>query len=208
MSPTTVWRHRRAGRFVKSDLGNTRDITGRRFSALRVRCCSGEKNSLGEFLWICDCDCGRQLKVSGYNLRAKLVRHCGCGRAGPMPVAKPVGVDVGELTAQRWAAILRGAKRRNLEMPLTQQEAWNLFEKQLCTCALTGRVLVLEAAALDFHPHPPRWIHRDVSKLLKLQPEPALLQLTRELVAFEAWRAIPQRSSSSGQSHRAGYGEA
>jgi hypothetical protein len=50
-------------------------------------------------------------------------------------------------------------------------------------CALTGEAVTIKEAALDYHPHPPRWVHRDVAKLLAMLPEDRLREIARELIA-------------------------
>lgn len=54
------------------------DLTGQRFGKLTVikRECS--TLVLGAWIWLCKCDCGRQVVAPTNRLRAKRVWHCGC----------------------------------------------------------------------------------------------------------------------------------
>jgi hypothetical protein len=51
---------------------NSSIATGQRFSRLVV--IAREKGAV----WLCVCDCGNRKKVKGYNLRAGMVKSCGC----------------------------------------------------------------------------------------------------------------------------------
>jgi hypothetical protein len=181
----TLHTERRNGRlFVLEDrrrCRRVRNLVGRRFGTLVVESDTSKQNRLNEPIWLARCDCGRSTEVTGYNLRAGFTKHCGCGRPAPSQRKLP-GENVGDLTAARWKKILLGSERRGLKIPLTQAEAWNLFQWQNSKCALTGKVVTIIEAALDYHPHPPRWVHRDVAKLLALVPEQRLLEIAHELI--------------------------
>ena len=77
---------------------NLIDLTGRRFDRLEVKAhmpkaafaLSGGNGAL----WLCKCDCGAEVVVSGCNLRKRKTRSCGCLRS--------------ELAAER----MRNRKRR------------------------------------------------------------------------------------------------
>lgn len=190
----TAWRmcqdgrlrtERRNGRiFVTEDHREcppVRNLVGRRFKALVVEADTGRRNRLQEPIWLARCDCGGTREASGYLLRSGLIKNCGCGRGAPVPVRRS---GVGELSGERWAKIVQGASRRGLPLPLTQLEAWELFLRQGRCCAMTGQQLTLADAALDYHPHAPRWIHRDAAKVLLFLPEVRLHELSRALAAF------------------------
>ena len=56
---------------------NLKTLTGQRFDRLEVLC-EGGRDSRGEAIWICKCDCGNQKNVRGSSLRNGLVKSCGC----------------------------------------------------------------------------------------------------------------------------------
>ena len=52
------------------------DLTGMRFSRLRV--IGRAPNRKGAVMWLCQCDCGASTVVHGVNLRGKDTHSCGC----------------------------------------------------------------------------------------------------------------------------------
>ena len=56
---------------------NVKDLTGRSFGRLTVIKDSGERQN-GNVLWLCQCCCGQQVKVLGFNLKSGHTSSCGC----------------------------------------------------------------------------------------------------------------------------------
>jgi hypothetical protein len=56
------------------------DITAQRFGRLSVLERSGTTRG-GQILWLCRCDCGKQVIVQGGDLRKGATRSCGCLRS-------------------------------------------------------------------------------------------------------------------------------
>lgn len=56
----------------------TIDISGQRFGLLAVLSLSNEKNTKGQRLWQCACDCGKTHFATGSHLRLGDVTSCGC----------------------------------------------------------------------------------------------------------------------------------
>lgn len=60
------------------------DLTGQRFGMLTVlRRNAAETSAMGQGVYDCLCDCGREKTVAGYNLRSGAVTSCGCQRGRP-----------------------------------------------------------------------------------------------------------------------------
>lgn len=57
---------------------NKRDITGQKFSRLKVIEDSGTRSTYQKILWRCICDCGTERFVIGANLINGNTRSCGC----------------------------------------------------------------------------------------------------------------------------------
>lgn len=62
--------------FREAVMGKFIDITGQRFGYLTAISPAGTRAS-GNKLWLCQCDCGRQIISSGSDLRAR-TKSCGC----------------------------------------------------------------------------------------------------------------------------------
>jgi len=56
---------------------NAKDLTGRRFGRL-VAISTESSNKQGNRLWLCQCDCGRQVVVASNNLSCGQTQSCGC----------------------------------------------------------------------------------------------------------------------------------
>lgn len=61
-------------------------MAGERFGRLTV-VAEGERHISGDRLWICECDCGRQVSVRNCNLPR--TKSCGCWRKERLSHAKP-----------------------------------------------------------------------------------------------------------------------
>ena len=56
-----------------------KDLTGKRFGRqIALRPCG--KNKYGNVLWLCKCDCGREILAEPYKIRNKVISSCGCIR--------------------------------------------------------------------------------------------------------------------------------
>lgn len=53
-----------------------KDISGNEYGRLIVKKYSHTKN--GKSMWLCECDCGNEHTVSGWNLRSGHIKSCGC----------------------------------------------------------------------------------------------------------------------------------
>lgn len=52
------------------------DMTGRRIGRLTVICEAGKQGK--KIMWLCKCDCGKDVIASGVNLRRGFYKSCGC----------------------------------------------------------------------------------------------------------------------------------
>lgn len=58
-------------------MGKIKDLTGQKFNRLTVIKDTGKRNSHGNVIWECKCDCGNIVEVAGTNLRGN-TKSCGC----------------------------------------------------------------------------------------------------------------------------------
>lgn len=61
-------------------MGSKVDRTGLRYSNLTVVRETERRSSSGAVFWLCECDCGNQIEVSGSNLASGNTKACGCLR--------------------------------------------------------------------------------------------------------------------------------
>lgn len=71
------------------------DLAGRRFGALTAVRSAGRGDPDGSHLWVCRCDCGRDVEASARRLRRLLKgargRECGCGTGRACPPGASCG---------------------------------------------------------------------------------------------------------------------
>ena len=61
--------------------GNFKNLTGKRFGRLLVTGCTGKKNRAGNYLWLCQCDCGNEVIRDNRLLSTGRTKSCGCLRS-------------------------------------------------------------------------------------------------------------------------------
>ena len=91
----------------------------------------------------CKCDCGKEgVKISYSNLKAGITKSCGCFKKQLRSLVRYTNHSgwkgCGEMSGLYWRTIIDGAKRRNIELNITIQDAWNKFISQNKKCALSG----------------------------------------------------------------------
>lgn len=130
-----------------------KDLVGKRYCRLVVQSRSPRRTRFGGTRWICSCDCGGETEVALNNLRNGTTRSCGClareraSRMGKTRKGKRAWnwKGVGGISGSFWNQILAGADQRGLEVKVTHQDIWDLFQKQKEICALSGFSLCFDA---------------------------------------------------------------
>ncbi len=118
-----------------------------------------------------------------------------------MTCSHPNWRGCGDLSGSHWSAICYGAKRKNLEVIITIEDAWQLFIEQNGRCALTGvKLHFAESKAsrsegnasldridssLGYIPGNCRWVEKNVNRLKNNWTDAKLLHWCRKIVAHE-----------------------
>lgn len=100
------------------------DLTGQRFGKLTVLSRTEERADQGSIVWLCQCDCGNQKKVSARRLVRGKVRSCGC--LSDPPPKDYVGKRFGRLTVLEYG----GREYRHTERSRATVNLW----KCRCDC--------------------------------------------------------------------------
>lgn len=110
------------------------DLTNTKFGKLLVvgRTDSKKNNSM----WLCLCDCGKQINVLGCSLKSGATRSCGCLSR------ESLWKGFGEISGTYWGRCKSGAKNRGIPFNLNIEDAWEKFLSQDRKCSLSGRLLV------------------------------------------------------------------
>lgn len=110
------------------------DLVGQRFSRLVVL----EEIHLsnrGHIRYKCKCDCGKLSIAYRSCLLRGHTRSCGCLQ---VEIARRITKGLGLIGAKAWSRIVERASARGIQMNLTIEEAWDLYQRQNGRCALTG----------------------------------------------------------------------
>ncbi|NDD83557.1 hypothetical protein EBZ38_04645 [bacterium] len=85
----------------------------------------------------CVCDCGNTIVIVCHSLTSGNTKSCGCeARKRGKDHANYRGYE--NIQQSYWSSIIKGADKRNLEMSISVEYAWSLYEKQGKKCAVTG----------------------------------------------------------------------
>jgi len=157
---------------------NLVDVSGRRFGSLVVKEKIDNLDGRTDSKWLCICDCGSETQVVRSSLVSGATRSCGCFKKTSL------FKGVGDLSKSYWNRIVKGADKRNLQLNITMEDAWNQYEKQERKCALTG--LPIQIVTDYTHKHDEhtasldridnkvgylidniQWVHRDLNMMRK-----------------------------------------
>jgi hypothetical protein len=151
-----------------------KDLTGLRFGILTVT--RRMPNQGTDIMYECLCDCGKQTIVIGYNIHKGFTQSCGCMRQRT-GADSPNWKGHGKIPLQYWTGIRIGAVKRDLEITISIEDAWDLFTSQGGKCAISGVALIFagyksgqeQTASLDridsskgyVHGNL-QWVHKDM----------------------------------------------
>ena len=111
---------------------NKVDLTNQRFGKLFVLRETKNKRKK-RALWFCLCNCGKTKEISSKYLLNGDTKSCGCLSKGNAHNRKAYQ----EITKSFWSIIEKSAKIRGIPFLITQEDAWNVWEKQNGRCALS-----------------------------------------------------------------------
>lgn len=132
-----------------------------------------------------ECDCGKIREFSIQNLISGHTKSCGCNRIRRNE-NNPNYKGFRDISGDHWWTITYIAKKRNLTLEISIDEAWEIFEKQKGLCALTGKQITLvdstrtkrdgsgshRTASLDrinsslgYTKKNCQWVHKDINQI-------------------------------------------
>lgn len=167
------------------------DLTGNRYNKLVVikRLTSTRD---GSRLYLCQCDCGKQVSVTGRHLNRKnnTIGSCGClkYRKGK---DHPDWKGVGDISGDWWSTrvVRSGSLRKHLHSDITKEYAWDLFLKQDRRCHFTGLSLEIHekgSASLDridntigYVEGNVRWVHKDINFMRRVYEDDYFIEMCK-----------------------------
>lgn len=136
-------------------------------------------------LWLCQCDCGNQIKRTTAALRKNTILHCIKCRVKNNHYAWKGYKDI---AATHWSRIEIQAKERNILFDLSIEDAWTQYELQNRRCALSGVPIVFGisrqfTASLDridsnkgYTKDNIQWVHKTINRMKGSLPDDELKQ--------------------------------
>jgi len=174
------------------------NIAGKRFDMLKVIDMAYTKN--GNSFWHVKCDCGTKKVVSGRSLVRHNIVSCGCWNRSKC------WKGVGDLSKTYWSRVVKSAIDRGIEINISMNYAWQVFEEQHGCCALSGDPIVLDRQ-LSWHQHSSgsnqtasldridssrgyvidnvQWIHTDINKMKMNLPESRFIEWCRKITEHQ-----------------------
>jgi len=85
-------------------------------------------------IWWCKCECGLVKKISASHLKGGHTKNC--------HLCSPSWKGYKQISGTYWNNVIKGANLRKLDILITIEDAWDLYEKQNKKCALTGMNII------------------------------------------------------------------
>lgn len=169
------------------------DITGLKVEELTVLSLK-EYTFHGSRVWLCQCNCGNTVEVTGSQLLRQDGKHtksCGCSK-NKRNKDHPRWTGHGDISGATWSAYKASARGRNYVFQLSIEDAWELFLKQDRKCALSGLPISFEvrhrSASLDridssvgYVLSNVHWVHKDVNYMKSTHTLKYFLELCAQI---------------------------
>lgn len=130
----------------------------------------------------CQCDCGNIKNINIYDLLKNRIITCGCySKRFNIKNYNKSWTGHKEISGKKWGAIKYNAKKRNIELSLSIEDAYSIYCKQQKLCNLSNLPISFDnnSASLDriesnraYTIDNCQWVHKDINKIkLNLQQE-------------------------------------
>src|SRR4051812_32273686 len=112
------------------------DLTKREYGELKVIGLAKNQSKKGFRLWSCRCVCGNIIEEVTGKLKYGHTTSCGCMKHKRAMCLKRFGSDHrlwcghGQLSGTMWHRILASAAKRDIEVTIDIEYAWELFQRQ------------------------------------------------------------------------------
>jgi hypothetical protein len=122
---------------------------GKRYFNLTVLEETNKRTKAREKIFRVRCNCGTEKEIALTHVRRGSIKSCGCLKVGKFKEFIKGNVwdnhvgfkGCGGMLGSVWGRILASAKKRNIKVEISIEEAWGLFEKQNGKCALSGETI-------------------------------------------------------------------
>lgn len=171
-------------------VGNSVDITGKRIGNFIVLSKTNQRKNR-YVVWKARCVCGKEMELTKNQLSQ--YRSCGClkNQKGPKN-SQYKGHQ--QVSGTRWKQFLKSANKRKIDVSITIQDAWNIFQRQGRKCALSGlplRLLDNPNASLDridsslgYTITNVQWVDKRINLMKHALDQEEFLRLCRQIVDY------------------------
>jgi dUTP pyrophosphatase len=111
------------------------ELTNKKYGKVLVLKKHG-KNSHGDILWLCKCQCGKETIRTASHLLGTPNVSCGCGNKIGKELYNWTGYE--DISGSYLKRIKSNAKSKNRECTVSPEYLWNLYLKQNKKCAISG----------------------------------------------------------------------
>lgn len=163
-------------------------MIGKKFGMLTV-IDNADKDSKGHLMYQCECECGNVKNIHGTHLRSGKTISCGCKNK-----LKGISSDL-------WYNIIKGSlrvrtSRSKLEVNITKEYIYKLFEEQKQVCSLSGLPISLPhkwgdrtyTASLDridslkgYVIGNVQWVHKHVNVMKNIYPQDMFIYICNQV---------------------------
>ena len=112
------------------------NLVGSKFDRLTVVKQHIRRNPSNKVMWVCKCDCGETVAITGNGLMSGTTRSCGCLKIEAITkLGKKYSLTRGKASFNSlYRKYKEGAKKRNLEFTLTEEEFEELTKSKCFYC--------------------------------------------------------------------------
>lgn len=174
------------------DVHNLKCMSGQKFGRLTVIERVANKPNSSMARWLCKCDCGNEVTVNGGGLRYRRTNSCGCYKD------EITFKGYNTLSKMYWNQVINRAKRKNMLLEITIEQAWEQWEKQNGRCALTGQELSLlrsysnkQTASLDridnnkgYTKDNIQWVHKEINMMKHSRSNSRFIELCIQVAEY------------------------
>lgn len=182
---------------------NVNDITNQKFGKLTVINRTGTSKHR-KAIWLCICECGTNVEVTGFSLRRGHTKSCGCDR-WKTGKNNPSFTGYEGLNGVYYNEIVNRARYRKLEINVTPKYLWELYISQDKKCPLTKSYIYFKdcnnkygTASLDridsskgYIEGNVQWVHKKVN-IMKMQLNQEELIYLCNVIAKNNYIEIPE----------------
>jgi len=115
----------------------------------------GQKRKQTQRMWICQCRCGKSIRVAARKVKCGSTISCGCSRLRNLnhkrgPEHNSWSGHEG-ITGSFWARVQASAKQREIEFNISKEYMWDMIKAQGFKCSLSGVDIQLAFSSKDLH---------------------------------------------------------